>query len=414
MTTQGNIPFLDLISLHKELEPELMPVFQKVLQTAGFIGGPMVEEFEREFAKFCDTKYCVGLASGTDAVRFALMAAGVQAGDIVVTVPHTFIATTEAISQAGARPDFIDVDERTYSMDPGKLQEYLEKECYLDQETGRPFHRKFKAPVTAVVPVHIYGQCADMDPIMELARRYKLIVVEDACQAHGAEYYSREDNRWRKAGSMGVAGAFSFYPGKNLGACGEAGAVTTNDEEMARRIRMIRDHGQAKKYYHDIEGYNGRLDALQAGILTVKLRHLAEWNRKRQEAAQRYQSMFVGVEGLEAPHQPEWSRPVHHLYVIRVEDREGLQKHLGAHKIDSGIHYPIPLHLQKAYADFGYKQGDFPVTEKLAAEILSLPMYPQLLAEQQRQVVGAVCEFVSNQQSNNGVRQPVPTVASIS
>jgi dTDP-4-amino-4,6-dideoxygalactose transaminase len=409
MTTQGNIPFLDLISLHKELEPELMPVFQKVLQTAGFIGGPMVEEFEREFAKFCDTKYCVGLASGTDAVRFALMAAGVQAGDIVVTVPHTFIATTEAISQAGARPDFIDVDERTYSMDPGKLQEYLEKECYLDQETGRPFHRKFKAPVTALVPVHIYGQCADMDPILELARRYKLIVVEDACQAHGAEYYSREENRWKKAGSMGVAGAFSFYPGKNLGACGEAGAVTTNDEEMARKMRMIRDHGQAKKYYHDMEGYNGRLDALQAGILTVKLRHLAEWNRKRQEAAQRYQEMFVGMDGLETPSQPEWSRPVHHLYVIRVEDREGLQKHLSANKVDSGIHYPIPLHLQKAYADFGYKQGDFPVTEKVATEILSLPMYPSLKPEQQRHVVSAVSEFVSNRSSSANRHQQVPT-----
>jgi dTDP-4-amino-4,6-dideoxygalactose transaminase len=408
MTTQGNIPFLDLVTLHKELEPELMPVFQKVLQTAGFIGGPMVEEFEREFAKFCDTKYCVGLASGTDAVRFALMAAGVQPGDIVVTVPHTFIATTEAISQAGARPDFIDVDERTYSMDPVKLQEYLEKECYLDQETGRPFHRKFKAPVTALVPVHIYGQCADMDPILELARRYKLIVVEDACQAHGAEYLSKEENRWKKAGSMGVAGAFSFYPGKNLGACGEAGAVTTNDEEMARKMRMIRDHGQAKKYYHNIEGYNGRLDALQAGILTVKLRHLAEWNRKRQEAAQRYQNMFVGVDGLEAPHQPEWSRPVHHLYVIRVEDREGLQKHLGASKIDSGIHYPIPLHLQKAYEDFGYKQGDFPVTEKLASEILSLPMYPQLQAEQQRRVVQAVSEFCAQSRS---VREPVGSIA---
>src|ERR1700733_6514409 len=202
MTTEGNIPFLDLVNLHKELEPELMPVFQKVLRTAGFVGGPMVEEFEREFAAFCDTKYCVGVANGTDAVRFALIAAGVQTGDIVVTVPHTFIATTEAISQAGARPDFVDIDERTYSMDPIKLQEYLEKECYLDQESGRAFNRKLKAPVTAVVPVHIYGQCADMDPIMELARRYKLIVVEDACQAHGAEYLSKKKNRRKKAGAM--------------------------------------------------------------------------------------------------------------------------------------------------------------------------------------------------------------------
>jgi dTDP-4-amino-4,6-dideoxygalactose transaminase len=353
----------------------------------------MVEEFEREFAKFCDAKYCVGLASGTDAVRFALMAAGVQAGDIVVTVPHTFIATTEAISQAGARPDFVDIDERTYSMDPIKLQEYLEKECYLDQETGRPFNRKLKAPVTAVVPVHIYGQCADMDPILELARRYKLIVVEDACQAHGAQYFSREENRWRTAGSMGQAGAFSFYPGKNLGACGEAGAVTTNDEAMAKKMRMIRDHGQAKKYYHDIEGYNGRLDSLQAGILTVKLRHLAEWNRKRQEAAKRYDKVLASAEGVVAPQQPEWSRSVYHLYVIRVQDREGLQKHLASAKVDTGIHYPIPLHLQKAYENFGYKQGDFPVTEKIAAEILSLPMFPQLDAGRQTRIIQSVQEF---------------------
>jgi dTDP-4-amino-4,6-dideoxygalactose transaminase len=393
MTTEGNIPFLDLASLHKELEPELIPVFQKVLRTAGFVGGPMVEEFEREFAKFCDAKYCVGVASGTDAVRFALMAAGVQNGDIVVTVPHTFIATTEAISQAGARPDFVDIDERTYSMDPIKLQEYLEKECYLDQETGRPFNRKLKAPVTAVVPVHIYGQCADMDPILELARRYKLIVVEDACQAHGAQYFSREENRWRTAGSMGHAGAFSFYPGKNLGACGEAGAVTTNDEAMAKKMRVIRDHGQAKKYYHDVEGYNGRLDALQAGILTVKLRHLADWNRKRQEAAKRYSELLSSVDGVVIPHQPEWSRSAYHLYVVRVQDREGLQKHLAAAKVDTGIHYPIPLHLQKAYENFGHQNGDFPVCEKVASEILSLPMCPMLSSQQQERVVQAVEKF---------------------
>ena len=393
--TEGNIPFLDLVTLHKELEPELIPVFQKVLRTAGFVGGPMVEEFEREFAKFCDVNYCVGVASGTDAVRFALMAAGIQSGDIVVTVPHTFIATTEAISQAGARADFVDIEESTCCMDPVKLQEYLENECYLDRETGRAFHRKLKAPVTAVVPVHIYGQMADMDPILELARRYKLIVVEDACQAHGAEYFSREENRWKKAGSMGRAAAFSFYPGKNLGACGEAGAVTTNDEEMARKMRMLRDHGQAKKYYHDVEGYNGRLDALQAGILTVKLRHLPEWNRKRQEAAKRYHEMFSTAGGIVAPHQPEWSRSVYHLYVIRVQDREGLQKHLTEANIGTGIHYPIPLHLQKAYENFGYQRGDFPITEKVASEILSLPMYPQLEAEQQRRIAEAVEEFTS-------------------
>ena len=389
------VPFLDLVSLHEELEAELVPVFQKVLRTAGFVGGPLVEEFEREFAHFTGASHCVGLASGTDAVRFALMAAGVQPGDIVLTVPHTFIATTEGISQAGARPDFVDIEERTYCMNPEKLKEYLEKKCYLDRETGRPYNWESRAPVTAVVPVHIYGQTADMDPILELARRYNLIVVEDACQAHGAEYFSKHENRWRKAGTMGHAAAFSFYPGKNLGACGEAGAATTNSESIAKKMRMLRDHGQAKKYYHDIEGYNGRLDSLQAGILSVKLRHLAEWNRKRRAAAQRYDEMLSSVDGVTAPLQPEWSRSVYHLYVVRVQDRTGLQKQLAEAKIDTGIHYPVPLHLQQAYKHFGYKQGDFPVTERVCSEILSLPMYPQLEAEQQRTVVQKTAEFVA-------------------
>jgi dTDP-4-amino-4,6-dideoxygalactose transaminase len=389
------IPFLDLVTLHEELESDLVPVFQKVLRTAGFVGGPMVEEFEREFAHFCDVAHCVALASGTDAVRFALMAAGVQPGDVVLTVPHTFIATTEGISQAGARPDFVDIEETTYCMDPEKLREYLEKKCYIDRDTGRPYNLKSRAPVTAVVPVHIYGQCADMDPILELARQYKLIVVEDACQAHGAQYFSERQNRWRKAGTMGQAAAFSFYPGKNLGACGEGGAATTNSEPVAKMMRMLRDHGQVKKYYHDIEGYNGRLDALQAGILSVKLRHLAEWNRKRQEAATRYDELLSSVEGVTVPQQPEWSRSVYHLYVVRVQDRVGLQKHLSDAKIDTGIHYPVPLHLQHAYKHFGYQQGDFPVTEKVASEILSLPMYPQLKTEQQQRVVQKTAEFVA-------------------
>ena len=395
MSLTEKIPFLDLVTPHQQLEPELTAVFQKVLQTAGFVGGPMVENFENEFAAFCDAKHCVGVANGTDAVRFALMAAGVQPGDVVVTVPHTFIATTEAISQAGARPDFVDIDERTYSMDVAMLREYLERECYVDRETGKPHHRKYRAPVTAVVPVHIYGQCADMDPILELARRYNLIVVEDACQAHGAEYFSQQENRWRKAGSMGHAAAFSFYPGKNLGACGEAGAVTTNSEEIARQIRMLREHGQTKKYYHKIEGYNGRLDSLQAGLLSVKLRHLAEWNRQRQEAAARYNQLLSSADRVVTPHCPSWSRPVHHLYVVRVADREGLQKHLADAKIDTGIHYPIPLHLQDAYKAFGFKNGDFPVTEKVALEILSLPMYPQLQAEAQSRVVQKIQEFAA-------------------
>ena len=387
------IPFLDLVTPHLELEEELVSVFRGALETAGFVGGQVVEDFERAFAQFCDTQYCVGVSSGTDALRFALMAAGVAPGDIAITVPNTFIATTEAISQAGAQPDFVDIDVRTYNMDSAKLQDYLESRCNIDSATGKLVHQKTRRAVTAIVPVHLYGQTADLDPILDLAEQYNLIVIEDACQAHGAEYFSKRENCWRKAGSMGRAAAFSFYPGKNLGACGEAGAVTTNDEQMAHKIRMLREHGQPKKYFHDVEGYNGRLDSIQAGILSVKLRHLAEWNRKRRQAAQRYDEMFSLVGGVIAPHQPDWSRAVYHLYVIRVQNREGLQKHLAEAKVDTGIHYPLPLHLQKAYANLGYRKGDFPVAEGIASEILSLPMYPQLRPEQQHRVANEVFNF---------------------
>ncbi|HEX7894037.1 MAG TPA: DegT/DnrJ/EryC1/StrS family aminotransferase, partial [Terriglobales bacterium] len=286
MTTNTQpIPFLDLVSPHKELEGELVEVFRHALATAGFIGGPAVESFEREFALFCRTKFCVGVGSGTDALRFALLAAGVGAWDTVLTVPNTFIATTEAISQTGARPEFIDVDPRTYNMDPVRLAEYLDTNCTFSQARGKMVHNQTGSVIRAIIPVHLYGQMVEMDPILYLARKYNITVIEDACQAHGAQYYSTETSSWQVAGSMGKAAAFSFYPGKNLGACGEAGAVTTNDEEIARRIRMLRDHGQAKKYYHDVEGYNGRLDAIQAGILHTKLHHLPEWNEKRRKLA---------------------------------------------------------------------------------------------------------------------------------
>ena len=394
MNSNNKVPFLDLVTPHVELEEELISVVRTALHTAAFVGGPMVESFEHDFAQFCDARCCVGVGSGTDAVRFALMAAGVQPGDTVITVPNTFIATTEAIAQCGARPDFVDIDERTYNMDPAKLQEYLETKCYLDREIGKLYHKITKSPVTAVVPVHLYGQMADMDPILELAHRYNLIVIEDACQAHGAEYFSSKQNRWCKAGSMGHASAFSFYPGKNLGACGEAGAVTTSSEDLAKKVRMLRDHGQSKKYYHDIEGYNGRLDSVQAGMLSVKLRHLAEWNQKRQMAAKRYQELFSGMEGVILPYQPEWSRPIYHLFVIRVNDREGLQKHLAESGIGTGIHYPIPLHLQKAYQSFGYREGDFPATERISREIVSLPMFPQLSEEQLIRVADAVSQYL--------------------
>lgn len=395
MTDKVMIPFLDLVAPHLELEEELVNVFRNILTTAGFIGGPVVERFESHFAQFCDAKYCVGVSSGTDAVRFALTAAGVLPGDTVITVPNTFIATTEAISQAGALPEFVDIDERTYNMDPAKLQEYLESQCSADP-LGRLVSRRSGRPVTAVITVHLYGQTADMDPILELAQKYNLIVIEDACQAHGAEYFSRKLNRWMKTGSIGHAAAFSFYPGKNLGACGEAGAVTTNDVAIADKVKMLRDHGQSQKYYHDIEGYNGRLDAIQAGLLDVKLTHLARWNTERRERAAEYDRLLsTAVSAATPPYEPSWSKAVYHLYVVRTEERGGMMNHLKKAGIGTGIHYPVPLHLQKAYAFLNYQPGDFPVAEKVAGEIVSLPMYPQLTAEGQARVVEEILNFVS-------------------
>jgi dTDP-4-amino-4,6-dideoxygalactose transaminase len=392
----GNVPFVDLVAPHLELQEDLVSAFRTALSTASFVGGPVVEEFEREFADHCGTQHCVGVASGTDALRFALMAAGVKSGDIVLTVPLTFIATTEAISQAGAQPDFVDINPQTYTMDPEKLRRYLETNCVFDPRTGQHVHRILGRPVTAVVPVHLYGQTADMDPILSLAARYKMMVIEDACQAHGAEYFSAEEKRWRKAGSMGLAAAFSFYPGKNLGACGEGGAVTTNDESLARQVSVLRDHGQSKKYHHIIEGYNGRLDAIQAGILRIKLQHLARWNDERRKAAAFYGELLASMAGsIAVPHQPSWSKSVYHLYVIRTSYRDELQKHLTAAGIGTGIHYPIPIHLQAAYASRGWKRGDFPASEQAADQILSLPMYGGLKADQQRRVAEAIAEFAA-------------------
>jgi dTDP-4-amino-4,6-dideoxygalactose transaminase len=397
MTQNAKVPFVDLVTLHRELETELLEVCKRVIQTAGFIGGPEVEGFEREFAQYCDAKHCVGVNSGTDALRFALTAAGVKPGDIVVTVSHTFIATTEAISQAGARPDFVDVDKQTLLMDPDRLRQYLEDNCALDKSTGRYVHKTLGRPVTAVIPVHLYGQMADMDPIMELAVKYKLAVIEDACQAHGAEYFSKKQNRWLKAGSIGRAAAFSFYPGKNLGACGEGGAVTTNDEGLARKVAMLRDHGQSKKYYHDVEGYNGRLDSIQAGMLRVKLKHLTKWNEQRRASALIYDELLKPMAGsIVLPHQSSTCKSVYHLYVVRTASRDELQKHLNEAGIGTGIHYPIPVHLQTAYASFGWKKGDFPVTEEAAERILSLPMYAGLSADQQKRVVETVSEFAAS------------------
>jgi dTDP-4-amino-4,6-dideoxygalactose transaminase len=386
-----NIPFLDLKTPHQELEEELVGVFRECLQNASFVGGAHVQGFEEEFAQFCESKYCIAVNSGTDALRFALIAAGIGFGDEVITVPNTFIATTEAISQTGASIAFVDIDEKTYNIDPNKLEDFLRTRNSQLATRNRP---------AALLPVHLYGQPADMDSIQEIAVRYGLMVIEDACQAHGALYYSKKDERWKKAGSMGLAGCFSFYPGKNLGACGEGGAVTTNDEGIARKIRMLRDHGQAKKYYHEFEGYNGRLDAIQCGILRIKLKHLSDWNEKRRQNASLYTQFLTRNPehvtcNILTPHEPEWAKAVYHLYIIRTRKRDELQKYLSENGISTGLHYPIPLHLQNAYQRTRVSNGSYPVTEKVANEILSLPMFPNLTTEQIEYIAEKIKKFYS-------------------
>ncbi len=392
MSMPHTVPFLDLVAPHVALEQELTGVFRQALCTAGFIGGPMVEEFEKAFAEFCGARHVVAVSSGTDALRFALIASGIRHGEVVLTVPNTFIATTEAISQAGALPEFVDIDETTYNLSVEKLQDYLENQCTRDR-LGRLVSNRSNRPVTAIVPVHLYGQMADMDGILGLAEAYGLMVIEDACQAHGSEYFSQKLNRWMKAGTMGRAAAFSFYPGKNLGACGEGGAAVTNDLEIAGNIRMLRDHGQAEKYYHDVEGYNGRLDAIQAGILTTKLSHLKEWNTQRRERAAEYNRLLADNDAIICPYEPSWSKSVYHLYVVRTGDRDAMMKHLKTKGIGTGIHYPIPLHMQKAYSWLHYRPMDLPVARRIAAEIISLPMFPQLTLAQQVTVAREVKEF---------------------
>ena len=364
------IPFLDLKSQYRQIEAELKPVLEDIMVNGAFIGGPQVAAFEEEFAAFCGGGYCVGLNSGTDALRFALMAAGVGPGDEVITVPHTFIATTEAISQTGAVPVFVDIEPATCTMDVSQIA------------------RRITSNTRAIVPVHLYGQPADMDPILEIARKHQLAVIEDACQAHGALY------KGRLAGSMGVAGCFSFYPGKNLGAFGDAGAVVTADANMAQTMRMLREHGQSRKYYHDMEGYTGRLDAIQAAVLRLKLKRLADWNRARRDNAALYTKLLADVPSITVVKEADFAQSVYHLYVILVDDRDGLQAFLAEKEVGTGLHYPLPLHLQKAYSSMGFKKGDFPVSECTAERLLSLPMYAELTTEQIEYVVDCIREYM--------------------
>ncbi len=363
------IPFLDLVAQHRPLEEELVEAFRKALRGARFINGPEVTAFEQEFAAFVGTPGCVGVASGTDALRFALAALGVKRGDEVVTTPHTFIATTEAITQAGGTIRFVDIDAGSMTLDPQQLEAAI---------TPR---------TVGVLPVHLYGHPADMDPILKIAAKHGLWVLEDACQAHGAAY------KGRNVGTMGALAGFSFYPGKNLGACGDAGAVTGRDATQLEAVRRLREHGQGQKYYHDTEGYTGRLDAIQAAFLRIKLRHLAEWVEGRRRAAAWYREALAGIPQVEVPVEAAWARHVYHLYVVRAERREALQTHLGKLGIGTGLHYPLPLHLQKAYAAMGFKAGSFPVTERISDRLLSLPMFSELTQPDVGRVADAVRSF---------------------
>ncbi len=364
------IPFLDLVTTHRDLSEEILAAWRRILHAAAFVGGEEVNGFEREFAEYLGADHAVGVGSGTEALRLALLATGLRPGDEVITVPHTFIATTEAITQAGGVPVFVDVDADTGTMDPSRIESAL-------------------TPRTRVLlPVHLYGQPADMDPILEIARRRGLEVIEDACQAHGAEY------RGRKAGTMGIASAFSFYPGKNLGACGEAGAVVTRDPDVALRVRKLRDHGQARKYHHEVEGTNGRLDGLQAAALRIKLRHLDAWNDARRRHARAYAEHLAGS-GVELPAEMPGRKHVYHLYVIRHHRRDLVCERLARQGIGTGLHYPVPLHLQEAYRRLELGEGTFPVSERWAAHGLSLPMFPGMTGEQVDRVSEAVAEAVS-------------------
>jgi len=364
------IPFLDLKAQYKQISKEVIPMVTTAMENGAFIGGPQVNGFEEEFAAFCDSKYCVGVASGTDALRFALMAVGVVPGTEVITVPNTFIATTEAISQAGAVPVFIDIRPDTCTLAVSDIE------------------KKITPKTKAIIPVHLYGQPADMDPILAIAEKYGLAVVEDACQAHGALY------KQKKAGSMGHVGCFSFYPGKNLGAFGEAGAIVTQDEKIATQIKILRDHGQNQKYYHDMEGFNGRLDAIQAGVLRIKLKHLASWNESRRKNAAYYNKRLSAIPGIQLPVEADYARSVYHLYVIHTDRRDELQQFLGEKGIATGLHYPLPLHLQNAYAHLGLKEGTFPVAENSARRLLSLPMFPELTQDQMDYVADSIHAFV--------------------
>ena len=362
------IPFLDLKSHHAALRTELDRAIKEVIDSGAFAGGPFVEKFERDFAAYCGSRYAMGVGSGTEALWLSLLACGVGPGDEVITVANTFMATAEAITYCGARPVFVDVNETTYTMDPAGLEDAV-------------------GPRTkAIIPVHLFGQPADMDPILEFARKHNLFVIEDAAQAHGAKY------KGRTAGTIGDAGCFSFYPSKNLGALGEAGAIITNDAELQEKLRILRDHGQVRKYHHEVIGWNCRMDGIQAAVLSVKLPYLESGNSLRRTHALEYNRAFDGMGEVITPFEASYARHVYHVYAIRVEERDEVTRFLNERAIQCAVHYPVPIHLQKAYQDLGYKTGSLPISEQIARQFISLPMFPELTEAQINMVVLATKE----------------------
>jgi dTDP-4-amino-4,6-dideoxygalactose transaminase len=368
---QMQVPFLDLKSHHAPMLNEINGAIRDVIESNAFAGGPFVERFEEDFADYCNSSYAIGLGSGTEALWLTLLALGVGPGDDVITVPNTFMATAEAITYCGARPVFVDVDEHTYTLDPGALQNAV------------------TARTKAIIPVHLFGQPADMDSILQFARHRGLFVIEDACQAHGAKY------KGRRTGTLGDAACFSFYPGKNLGAFGEAGAVVTDNTELQEKIRILRDHGQVRKYHHTMVGWNCRMDGIQAAVLRVKLRYLEKGNQLRRSHAAHYDQALGDLEEVVTPAHAADVQHVYHVYAIRVQERDEVIRLLDQKGIGSGVHYPIPVHLQEAYGSLGYARGDFPIAERCAGEFISLPMFPELTSAQLEIVIQGVKEAVS-------------------
>jgi dTDP-4-amino-4,6-dideoxygalactose transaminase len=389
------IPLVDLKAQYAVIKEELDAAIQRVIDSTAFINGPDLTEFEKEFAAYCGTRHGVGTSSGQTALHTALVALGIGANDEVMTTPMTFIATTAEITHTGAFPVFVDIDPRSFTLDIDKIQEKIETEYFFDERIGSLVNRATYRRLRAIMPVHLYGQMTDMNPLGELAARYNLKLIEDAAQAHGAEYLCR-DGQWKRAGSLGVVSIFSFYPSKNLGAYGDGGAVVTNDANLAEYMKMMVNQGRREKYIHAFEGRNYRLDTLQAAILRVKLKYLDRWNEARRRVASIYDNLLRDVDGIITPQVMPYGRHVFHLYVIRTPRRDELARKLNEQSIGAATHYPIPLHLQPAYRYLKYRPGDFPLAEACAREALSLPMYPELGEDQIVQVVNVIKDFLTH------------------